>query len=143
MHLKIDEAAAYDRLIAAAREAVELMRAQDVLRVPVRALAESLELRLQAHAVREAVDVHSDLASMAAEFRRTSAWREMRESYRGVPITNRLAVSLADAGIDLTRAATMSERELLAVRGFGRTGLARLRDHLASEAEKRRCPRAR
>lgn len=64
-------------------------------------------------------------------WRASSAFRDLLDAWRGVPLSPGISHRLADAGYDPARAARASDDELLAISGFGAASLARLRAHLA------------
>ncbi len=66
---------------------------------------------------------------MHRAWRASDTFRQLIETWRGVPVSPGVAHRLADAGYDPSRAATASDAELLAVKGVGEASLAALRRH--------------
>jgi len=75
-----------------------------------------------------------DRWKMKREWRQTSAFQEMRESFRGV-IANQMAYALAEGGVDLAKAATMTDAELLDVRRIGLVTVGKLRRFFAEREQ--------
>jgi hypothetical protein len=80
----------------------------------------------------------SDRRRMKSEWRQSSTFAAARESFRGV-IANQMACCLADAAVDLEKAATMTDDELLKVPRMGLVTLANLRRFFA---EREQCEEA-
>jgi hypothetical protein len=68
-------------------------------------------------------------------WQQTDAFRDARASFGDVGLSTKAPFSLADAGIDLERAAQMTDAELLAVPGMGPTTLGKLRRFLAEREQ--------
>ena len=72
---------------------------------------------------------------MKREWRQTSAFQDVRESFRGVPIAKAAVCFLADASVDVSKAAQMTDDELLKIHGMGPVTLGKLRRFLAEREQ--------
>jgi hypothetical protein len=155
----------YVNAIFAVYSVVDSMGADDFLRRLLETLASALEQRidvagLSAEAERVAARMRAEKAGvdpalddldsgpnpdhrgttfedrwkMKREWRQTSAFQEMRETFRGV-IANQMAYALAEGGVDLAKAATMTDAELLKVPRMGLVTVGKLRRFLAEREQ--------
>ena len=72
---------------------------------------------------------------MLEEWRESSAFQDVRESFAGVPIAKAAICFLADASVDVSKAAQMTDDELLEIHGMGPVSLGKLRRFLAEREQ--------
>jgi hypothetical protein len=142
--------------IVAVYSVVDSLGADDFLRPPLETLANALEGRINvaglsaeaervaaqmrgettaATAAQPKVDWYHEKHRMLEEWRESTAFQDARESFRGVPIAKAAICFLADASVDVSKAAQMTDDELLKIHGMGPVTLGKLRQFFAEREQ--------
>jgi hypothetical protein len=144
-----DSEVLYRRAAADCHAIADDMDPDDCMRRPFRLVAQDLERRLDeqdlpsrsgmAQVVPTSEPPMSDWWEKSVtlcEWHETDAFREMHESFRDVAgLSDNTREWLADGGVDLARAAQMTDAELLSVSRVGRVTVGKLRRFFAEREQ--------